>query len=652
MHKLNIFATSVLLATTPSMLAYPHDPLPRATFQVQKVYSEKNRAESDYIWSYDNILQLLDEIESGELEKKCSLEELARVKHFLVFLAKEGALDDNSEESLSLEDDIENLLNGEDPLYEDIITFVHPDEYHYMIVPAVLNGHGEVTLCKSWVRKQWKHVRKFAKKHKKALIIGTVVVVAATVVVVAVAVASSAAAGAAVASAAGAAGAVTASNNKSDKKDQKENVSADAFTTLATTNEAPTLKSTIDSQISYFKENIVEHQFFQSTNQSGSQQELSWQENGRALGSLFAHDSFNYLQNQIPYHSGLAQEIQDINSKYIFSVPGGNNGYSMGHPEIDRKFSTDLTHLYPNPGQEVDFNTLSYQVRGESALTHGYYEQAVQNFEKAIELNPNNPLPYLEKGIANFGLCKYDQSLDDYHQFASQTENTLPLSIPDFSLGFAKGLPKGIYESGRGILTFLSDVVVHPIHTGKQMCETFTLLSDLARSGEWSTLSEVLAPEIHQLVNEWETIPADKRGELAGYAFGKYGADILIPGTLAKATAKGLKGAQELSTVCRGLKTAEQTFLLESAAGLGNSTKIAEVVQLEKRISDWLGESTQVIHNKAGDPVFLSKDGLKKVRFDFNKPAPHESPHLHLEQLVDGEWQEISRVYPIDVPHK
>jgi hypothetical protein len=70
------------------------------------------------------------------------------------------------------------------------------------------------------------------------------------------------------------------------------------------------------------------------------------------------------------------------------------------------------------------------------------------------------------------------------------------------------------------------------------------------------------------------------------------------------------------------------------------------------QLSNWLGEGTQLIYNKAGDPIFLSKDGLKKVRFDFNRPAPHENPHLHLEHLVNGEWQEINRVYPFDVPHK
>jgi hypothetical protein len=99
------------------------------------------------------------------------------------------------------------------------------------------------------------------------------------------------------------------------------------------------------------------------------------------------------------------------------------------------------------------------------------------------------------------------------------------------------------------------------------------------------------------------------------------------------------------------IQTAEKT-LFESISRISDNAKIENVAKLEKQISGWLGEGTQLIRNKAGDPVFISKDGLRKVRFDFNRPAPHENPHLHLEHLVDGEWQEISRVYPIDVSHK
>jgi tetratricopeptide (TPR) repeat protein len=639
------------------MLVYPQDPPKRTTFPAQRINYEEKKAESDYTLSYDDMLHLLDEIESGELEKKCTPEELERIKHFVAFLAKEGALPDNSEESLSLCDDIEELLNGEDNFYENAVSFVTPGEYQYMIVPAILNRHGEVILCKSWVQKQWKHVKKFAKKHKKALIIGAAVVVATAVIVVAVV---SAAPAAAAASAAGAVGAAASSDSdKLEKNEQKENssstpsVPADIPPGMSATHEAPTLKSTIDERISSFKENILQNQFFQTTNQATEQQGLSWEENARALGSLFAHDSFNNLQYQIPYHSRLAKEIQDINSKYTFHIPGGTNDASIGHPEIDRKFSTDYTHLYVNPGQEIDFNTLSYQVRGEKALAFGYYNQAVQDLGKAIEANPTNPIPYLERGVAHFGLGDYDRSLEDYKQFTSQTQQTSTLSVTEFSLGFAKGLPNGIYESGEGLFLFLGDFATHPIRTARQMADAITTLADLVHKDEWGIVAQALSPEMHQLVTQWDSLPSDKRGELAGYAAGKHGADILVPGALAKIASKSVKSAQELAAICKNLQIAQDTLILETAAGIGNSAKIAEVVETSQKISffaEELGFTAQEIGQlkqagkletaiaKQYDHLSLSmKESIalhKKAQDALKSYAKKPMPELKVRELI------------------
>ncbi len=65
----------------------------------------------------------------------------------------------------------------------------------------------------------------------------------------------------------------------------------------------------------------------------------------------------------------------------------------------------------------------------------------------------------------------------------------------------------------------------------------------------------------------------------SGYAVGKHGADILIPGALAKVASKSVKSAQELAAVCKNLQIAQKTLVLETAAGIGNSAKIAEVVR-------------------------------------------------------------------------
>src|SRR3984957_13213010 len=75
------------------------------------------------------------------------------------------------------------------------------------------------------------------------------------------------------------------------------------------------------------------------------------------------------------------------------------------------------------------------------------------------------------------------------------------------------------------------------------------------------------------------TLPSEKRGELAGYAVGKHGTDILAPGALAKVASKSVKSAQELVAVCKNLQIAQETLILETVAGVGNSAKIAEVIE-------------------------------------------------------------------------
>jgi tetratricopeptide (TPR) repeat protein len=317
-------------------------------------------------------------------------------------------------------------------------------------------------------------------------------------------------------------------------------------------NPTSTLYTQIEAPTISFKENIASEHFFQPS----FYKETS-QEKGRVLGSLFAHDTLHQFSDRFALQPNFA---------------------TNEHDKIDHKFTTDYTQLYSNSKKEPDFNTLAYQLQGERELSSGHLNQAIYDFSQAIERNPTSPLPYLERGVAHFGLGQYDRSLEDYHQFAAQVEKTEPLSIPSFSLGFAKGLPSGICESGKGLALFVSDVALHPVRTGGQVWESLKLLADLTKSQEWSTLSEVLAPEVHQLVKEWDTLDSEVRGQLAGHAFGKYGADILIPGALAKAVAKGAKGAQELSAVYKTLQNAEKALLLESAAELGSSAKIGEAL--------------------------------------------------------------------------
>jgi hypothetical protein len=79
---------------------------------------------------------------------------------------------------------------------------------------------------------------------------------------------------------------------------------------------------------------------------------------------------------------------------------------------------------------------------------------------------------------------------------------------------------------------------------------------------------------------------------------GKHGADILVPGALAKVASKSVKSAQELVAICKNLQIVQETLVLETAAGIGNAAKIAEVVeacQKTARIADELGFSAREV---------------------------------------------------------
>ena len=81
---------------------------------------------------------------------------------------------------------------------------------------------------------------------------------------------------------------------------------------------------------------------------------------------------------------------------------------------------------------------------------------------------------------------------------------------------------------------------------------------------------------------QWDTLPSETRGELAGYAVGKLGMDLIAPGAVAKVASKSMNNAKELVAVCKNLQIAQETLVLETAAGIGIPMKVAEIVEMGK----------------------------------------------------------------------
>lgn len=163
----------------------------------------------------------------------------------------------------------------------------------------------------------------------------------------------------------------------------------------------------------------------------------------------------------------------------------------------------------------------------------------------------------------------------DYNRFVAYSP-IQSFSYTDFSVGFVKELPRGVYDSGKGLLFFITDLATHPFQTSKQVYEALVMLSSLAKSGQLGAIAETLSPEAHQLITQRGTLPDRKKGELAGYTFGKLGADILIPGATTKIAKSGASALRELGAICKNLQNAEKVFVLEavvegSAAGINVS---------------------------------------------------------------------------------
>ncbi len=121
MHRFRLLTHLLLLVTTPSLLVYPESNLRPAYFHVQKVRSKrlnKNfRKEKRYSrLSYDEILELLSEIESGKTERNYQKDDWKCINQFLSYLVQKGTLP-NSDTS-ALVEDIEELLCDEDDYYE------------------------------------------------------------------------------------------------------------------------------------------------------------------------------------------------------------------------------------------------------------------------------------------------------------------------------------------------------------------------------------------------------------------------------------------------------------------------------------------------------------------------------------------------------
>ena len=576
---MNVFSKLVqasLLLTTPALLAHPAPHI-----EVQRSIQIPDMR----TLSYDEAIDLLALIESDAFEENLSSDQLDQINEFVSFLAMEGAAE---EEKYEIANAAASLFRKDTTQY----ALFSDTQSGYSISPAIYcQTDGDIVLTKSWFKKQWDQTRAFVKTHKKAILIGTIVVVTVVVVVVAAVAISASAASAAAASGAASIGGVEEFSSSPQS-----------------------IPSSLRTQVATFKETIAKEQFDALT-QSDT---FSIEENGRIIGSLFAHKAVEELSIGASQNPFLAKEFHDLGFHSQYPAPKWHPQNLSPHQSTDTAFATDYATTLSN--HFTDLNSLSYQVRGDTALSSQCYHQALQDFGKAIELNPNNPTLYLERGIANFELGNYENSLSDYTQYVEKKGE--PLSPTEFTYGLAKGIPKGVYESGKGALLFLSEFIAHPIQTSSQLVDSLSQLATLVKNDQYGLLAEALSPELHQLATQWDTLPSETKGELAGYALGKLGTDLMAPGAISKVASKSLNSAKELASICKNIQLAQETLILETASGIGIPAKVSEIVEMAKNTAN-LGEELGFSSNEIAQ---LHKAG--KLETTIGTTYEHLSPPM------------------------
>lgn len=373
-------------------------------------------------------------------------------------------------------------------------------------------------LCGNWVKKQWKRTTKFVKKHKTALIIGAAIVVA-VIVIAGITYGATTAAGSTIASSA---------------PEQKEPT------------KTPNVPSSSQKQIDSIKQtvaNLADEEILEPIDP-----DFSLEDNARILGELLVYQSLDQITEQ---------NHQDIQKAF-----SGN--YLSNIPDTTKSFQENL-----------------HQIRGEYALDRQYYEQALYDFNKVIETNPSNSDAYLSRASAYERIGDYPAAITDYRHYLATAKHTWDCTI-DFSVGFTKGFAIGIKDAGVELGGFVADVVIHPINTSADIWKSCTLLRELATSAEWSTIGGALSPDAHKLITSWDTLSMKERGEYAGHAFGKHGGDFFIPGATSKVVSAGLSEIKQLGKICKIVKNAERSLVLEGLIEEGAAVAAKGDIALSK----------------------------------------------------------------------
>jgi len=244
--------------------------------------------------------------------------------------------------------------------------------------------------------------------------------------------------------------------------------------------------------------------------------------------------------------------------------------------------------LTPFSAQAIDYSLPPFrapEMERDYDYRDGPIEEGQEPYEYDVDgCDPTKIDAYKERAHAYFELNEIDLAIKDYWKCKELEEKQPPYMkklLPktraskgglrpkgkiDYSSGFCVGIAKGggvalvefvpsVFSCCRGILHGLWSCACSPNEVRKDLTDaSFAFFEYLKTHSAIGNLG-IVVPELKDLLSNWDKLSDFERGEKSGYIIGKYGVDILIPGT-------AIKGIKKL----RQLKRANTMFTLECCA--------------------------------------------------------------------------------------
>ena len=115
-------------------------------------------------------------------------------------------------------------------------------------------------------------------------------------------------------------------------------------------------------------------------------------------------------------YSDAGEHFKEISEAYaVISDPEKKQVYDQhGHAGVDGRYSSDDIFQGARGGGFDSNDVWGWRNKGGALYFLGKYTEAIKCYDKAIEIDPDNPVVWNNKGLALDSLGKYDEAITSY----------------------------------------------------------------------------------------------------------------------------------------------------------------------------------------------------------------------------------------------